>query len=135
MAHRREFKKAIRREIIARASDMILGLACEKCSAKIKETAFEVHHIDQDAMLIDKSAALTAKDGLLLCLPCHDEITRQQAPVLARAVRLEDKRTGAWRAPRAKIANRGFPETDPRPSIGAVRIDKSALPTLPRRGI
>jgi hypothetical protein len=58
----------------------------------------EVHHKNMDAMEIDKSRELTADDGLLLCIPCHKEVTKAQAPVLAKAKRREAKHLGAHRA-------------------------------------
>ena len=133
MANRRrqEFRRSVDTEIRVRA-----GMRCEECGVAIKLGGGEVHHIRPDGLTIDKSRPLTAKDGLLLCCgpgSCHARHTASDIPAIAKAKRRQAYHLGSKRAPRAKIANRGFPKTDPRPSIGAARIDKSTLPVLPRK--
>jgi len=104
---RREFTKAVKLEIIKRA--MALGhgtIACEGCGAPTLGK-FEIHHRDMDAMQVDKSRRLTARDGVLLCLPCHDGETAKQAPVLAEAKRREASHLGARRRPKQPLKSGG----------------------------
>ena len=56
-------------------------------------------------MQIDKSRKLTAADGQLLCRPCHADITKVQAPVLAKVRAVEARHIGASR-PKAEIKSR-----------------------------
>lgn len=93
MSDRREFKRSVRVEIIKRAKDTILGLACEKCGNAVKR--FEIHHLEQDAMQTDKSRALVASDGLLVCLRCHKKLNAHQAPILAKVLAVEARHLGA----------------------------------------
>ena len=108
---RREFSKRVKLEIIIRAwpqphsEEGFRRICCEKCGAECKR--FEIHHLSQDAMQIDKSAKLTAKEGILLCIPCHKEITAEQAPVLAKALRREAAYLGVTK-PKGQIKSRGF---------------------------
>lgn len=93
---RREFTKAIKVEIIKRATPHI-GHGpwpfCEQCCLQAKK--FEIDHRDPDAMQIDKSRKLTAADGWLLCIPCHDDKTKIDVADIAKAKRVEAKAIGA----------------------------------------
>ena len=120
MSKRREFTKAVKVEIIKRASDTILGLACEKCGTAVKK--FEIDHWIPDGLSVDKSAPLTAKDGMLLCLPCHATKTAGDVPSIAKAKRIEAKHIGATR-PEGKLQSRGF-QKKPRK-----HADRMSLPT------
>jgi hypothetical protein len=101
---RREFSKSVRVEIVKRAT--VNGQTyCEECHALAK--TFEIHHIRPDGLEIEKQAKLTAKEGALLCRPCHAEHTKKDVPTIARAVRLEAKHIGAVR-PAGNIKSPGF---------------------------
>ncbi len=97
MARRREFTKAVKLEIIKRTMDPDHGgpgyAKCEKCRAPVVK--FAIDHIDPDAMQTDKSKPLTAAEGQLLCLPCHDEKTKADVADIAKAKRVEAAHLGA----------------------------------------
>lgn len=90
---RREFTKAVQVAIIKRATDGGGWFRCESCRAAVVK--FEIHHKDMDALEVDKSRKLKPEDGELLCIACHKEVTKAQAPVLAKALRREAKHLGA----------------------------------------
>lgn len=117
---RREFDRATRVAIVKRAMRPDGQPACEKCAAI--GCRLEVHHVDMDAMQIDKSRKLTALEGVLLCEPCHDAETAKQAPVLAKAKAVEARHLGAHQ-PKSTIPKRKKPEKPKR--------DKLTMP--PRR--
>jgi hypothetical protein len=76
--------------------------------------SFEIHHKYMDAMQVDKSRKLTADDGLLLCIPCHLAETAKQAPILAKAKRIEAKHLGV--KPKSKWLKKAK-ETKPSKSL------------------
>jgi hypothetical protein len=122
---RREFVKAVKVEIIRRAT--VNGAqVCEKCRSWPLKT-FEIHHLRMDALEIDKSRRLTAADGALWCIPCHDEETAAQAPILARAKALEASHLGAKSAPAKKIESRNDLRSDKRKARDA-RGPRQSLP-------
>jgi hypothetical protein len=105
---RREFKKSVRVQIIKRAT--IDGVTrCEECHAAT--TRFEVHHIKPDGLAVDKSAPLTAAEGICLCEPCHDRYTPKDVAAVAQAKRREAKYLGATR-PAGQIKSRGFAKAE-----------------------
>jgi hypothetical protein len=103
--NRRNFIRAVKLEIIKRATRPDRQPACERCGAV--GLKMDVHHKVMDAMQIDKSRKLTAEDGELLCEPCHDPITATQRRHLAKALAREAKHVGATR-PASKIKSAGF---------------------------
>jgi hypothetical protein len=99
MANRREFDKRTQVAIIKR-STVDGKVMCERCNALCRR--WEIHHITMDALEVDKSRKLSPCDGVLLCKPCHDVVTKAQAPVLAKVLRVEAAHLGAKRV-KAKI--------------------------------
>jgi hypothetical protein len=94
MANRREFKRAVKVEIIRRSRPHQLAAPyCEKCG--LPAVTFQIDHRDPDAMQIDKSKPLTALEGWLLCLPCHAEKTKKDVGDIAKAKRREANHLGA----------------------------------------
>jgi uncharacterized protein YbaR (Trm112 family) len=114
MNDRREFKKAVKVEIIKRATrpigdDGLSGTFCEECGSLVR--AWEIHHLREDALEVDKSKPLTAEEGALWCKPCHREYTRTHSvPVVAAAKRQEAAHLGAEKPNKAKIARPPKPE-------------------------
>lgn len=104
---RREFKTSVRVEIIKRATRFVSFMDetfCEKCCQPTKHR-FEIHHVREDGLEVDKSRPLTAADGALWCLPCHKEHTATvSVPVVAKAKRREAAHLGA-RRDKQKIAS------------------------------
>ena len=107
---RREFLRSVKREIICRAMDATGVPRCEQCFGVA--IGGEIHHVDMDAMQIDKSARLTAADGKLLCKVCHKEETAKQAPELAQAKRRELLDMGIRIVPIRQIQSRRFPTSE-----------------------
>ena len=125
MSNRRNFIRSVIVEIFKRsmAKRPDGQPSCEMCGAI--GCKLEVHHIDMDAMQIDKSRKLTADDGLLLCEPCHDPITSKQRKILAKTLAVESAHLGAT-MPKQKLQSRGF--------VKRVRTHADR-PHVPRRGI
>jgi len=94
---RREFTQKVKVEIIKRCSWGIrkINPHCEQCNQIAHK--FEIDHRDPDAMQIDKSRKLTAEDGWLLCIPCHNAKTKTDVANIAKAKRVEAKHLGARR--------------------------------------
>jgi hypothetical protein len=92
VSNRREFGRQAKVDMLKRAKDDLGNVRCENAHCRVICTgAFEFHHVDMDAMQIDKTRKLTAADGLVLCIPCHDVETGKQAPILAKVKRNEAK--------------------------------------------
>ena len=86
------FSKASKRMIERRATDMTGRMWCEECGAECLSRAdFEIDHIVAEGVrpANDNRPALTADDGKLLCLKCHDKKTRRDVNEIARAKRLQ----------------------------------------------
>ena len=88
MANRNEFSRAVKRDIAKRA-ERPTGFQCEAEGCGLIVARGEIHHVNQDAMELDKKRKLTAEDGLFLCKPCHDAISGKQQTVLAKVLRQE----------------------------------------------
>lgn len=67
---RRNFSRKVRFEIIKRATNERGRLICEGCGIDVTGQKVELDHVLAEALVVDKSAALTAKDGQLLGLKC-----------------------------------------------------------------
>ena len=135
MANRRHFSRPVKREIHTRATGPDGIKRCENpdCRRVIVGRNCQVAHNKQDALEIDKSRKLTAADGRLLCTPCHKEESRIEAPILAKALRTGDKAAGIKRSAYPPIRSRGFHKSERASRIAREKIDKTALPILPRK--
>ena len=86
------FTKAAIRIITSRATDMAGRKWCEQCGAECLTRAdFEIDHCLAEGIrpANDNRPALSAEDGKLLCLACHDKKTRRDVGEIARAKRLK----------------------------------------------
>ena len=106
---RREFRKSVSVEIVKRATDVRGVTRCEECKAITRR--FEIHHVRPDAMEIDKSAVLTAAQGLLLCEPCHAAHTKEDVRAIAKAKRIEANALRVATAPTKTIQGAPFPKS------------------------
>ena len=131
MSKRREFSKAVKVEIVKRATRENGETYCEACGLPCK--LFEIHHLDMDAMQVDKSRKLTAADGKLLCIPCHDIETAKQAPVLAKARAREAAHVGVRTRPTVELKSAPFARTEKAIKRAAQPSKLDALP--PRRSL
>jgi hypothetical protein len=88
------FSAASKRAIERRATDMTGRKWCEQCGAECQTRAdYEIDHCVAEGVrpVNDNRPPLTADDGKLLCLKCHDKKTRRDVAEIARAKRLESK--------------------------------------------
>jgi len=113
---RRNFIRSVRVEIVRRATrDGQAYCEAPGCGGLAKR--FEIHHLKMDAMEIDKSRKLTAKDGALWCIPCHDKETSAQAPILAQARAREASHLRAAPPPEHPMRSRGFSTKQREPKL------------------
>lgn len=88
------FSNAAKRVIVSRATDMQGKTWCEQCGVECASRAdYEIDHCVAEGVqpLNDNRPALTAEDGKLLCLPCHDRKTRRDRLNIDKLKRLEAK--------------------------------------------
>jgi hypothetical protein len=88
------FSAATARRIKTRATDLSGRTWCELCGRECPSRAdYEIDHCVAEGMqpVGDARLPLTAEDGKLLCLPCHDKKTRRDVREIAKTKRLEGK--------------------------------------------
>jgi len=99
---RRPFPAALRRAIVARATDGSGHIHCERCGVRC-DADYEIDHIIAEALLsdVDKKRPLVLADGQLLCkTACHRKIkTPKDVARMAKLKRIMAK------PPLTKIAN------------------------------
>lgn len=96
------------RDIERRATDMAGRRWCEECGKECPTRAdYEIDHCVAEGALPanDNRAPLSADDGKLLCLNCHDKKTRRDVAEIAKTKRLEKHRPVATAGP-TEIARR-----------------------------
>lgn len=118
MTTRRNFSRKTLREGYDRAKGK-----CEKCSTVLKKGAWHGDHILPDVLGGEPVLA----NLQILCVGCHAEKTAADIRRTRKADRQRDKETGVVRA-KGGIKQRGFAKTEK-----TRKIDRSALPELPRR--
>ena len=95
---RREFPKRIKAEIVHRAMNKDGRIVCEGCGLVLGAKLYEIDHVIAEALIADKSAALTAKDGQLLGMECCHRAeggkTAQDVTRIAKAVRQSNRHLG-----------------------------------------
>ena len=102
------FSAASTRAIERRATDMTGRKWCEQCGAECPTRAdYQIDHCVAEGVrpANDNRSPLTADDGKLLCLKCHDKKTRRDLFEIAKAKRLESKHRVVGAGPTA-IARR-----------------------------
>jgi hypothetical protein len=88
------FSNATKRVIERRATDMTGRKWCEQCGAECLSRAdYEIDHVVCEGIqpANDNRAPLTADDGKLLCLKCHDQKTRRDVFEIAKSKRMGKK--------------------------------------------
>jgi HNH endonuclease len=92
-AARLPFSKAAQREIISRSTDMKGSTFCEQCGAEcVTRADYEIDHIVAEGVQpANDNRSLTAEDGKLLCLRCHDKKTKRDMFEIAKVKRLKKK--------------------------------------------
>ena len=102
------FTKAAIRTITSRATDMSGRKWCEQCGAECPTRAdYEIDHCVPEGVqpANDNRRPLTADDGKLLCLVCHDKKTRRDVFEIAKTKRMGTKHRVVGRGP-TEIARR-----------------------------
>jgi 5-methylcytosine-specific restriction endonuclease McrA len=119
---RSEFPANVKDKAYARAASK-----CELCGGILTIGKFEYDHRLPDALGGKNDLA----NCMVICTPCHKAKTsKEDVPRIRKADRQRKKHIGAVVEPAIKLKSRGFPPTGKSP-----RIDKSAIPPLPRRSI
>ena len=88
------FTKAAAREIISRSTDMKGTVFCEQCGAEcVTRADYEIDHIVPEGVqpANDNERTLTAADGKLLCLRCHERKTKRDVFEIAKTKRVNAK--------------------------------------------
>lgn len=100
---RREFSKRLRLEIVDRAMNSAGQVVCEGCGLILASKRYEIDHIIPEALVVDKTKALTAADGQLLGASCchrgGNNKTADDVARIAKAKRSAAKHVGIRRAP------------------------------------
>jgi hypothetical protein len=110
------FSAATARRIKTRATDLSGRVWCELCGAECPTRAdYEIDHCVAEGMqpVGDLRLPLTAEDGKLLCLQCHDKKTRRDMREIAKTKRLEGKHRPIEGGP-SEIARRYRIKQEPR---------------------
>lgn len=92
MNGRRGFPDRLKVQILKRAMDENGRVRCEGCGGVLKAKQYEFDHKIAEALVVDKSKALTAEDGQLLGNCCHrgeDGKTNADVKIIAKAKRRE----------------------------------------------
>jgi hypothetical protein len=88
------FSAASTRAIERRATDMTGRKWCELCGVECLTRAdYEIDHVVAEGKRVadDNRAPLSAEDGKLLCLACHDKKTKRDMFEISKTKRLEKK--------------------------------------------
>ena len=87
------FGKAAAREIISRSTDMKGNVFCEQCGAEcVTRADYEIDHcVPEGVQPANDNRTLTAADGKLLCLRCHEKKTKRDVFEIAKMKRLQAK--------------------------------------------
>jgi hypothetical protein len=88
------FSAATARRIKTRATDLSGRIWCELCGAEcVSRADYEIDHCVPEGIqpVGDARLPLTAEDGKLLCLACHDRKTRRDMREINKLKRLEGK--------------------------------------------
>jgi len=110
------FTKAAERTIVARSTDMMGKTWCEECRAEcVTRADYEIDHIVPEGVqpANDNERTLTAADGKLLCLRCHERKTKRDVFEIAKTKRMEAKHRIVGRGPTG-IARRFGVKQEPR---------------------
>ena len=119
---RKEFSKAVKVAATKRATRDGVTY-CEGCGLPAKRWHYD--HDNPDGL----TGEPTLENCKLLCLPCHEEKTRQDVAAIAKAKRREARNLGIRKAP--TLRGHGFPKAPEQR-----RASKPlAKPLPPRRGI
>lgn len=93
--NRREFPRRIKAQIIQRAMNKAGEIVCEGCDLVLGKKLWQIDHTVAEALVVDKTKALTKEDGKLLGLECcHAPKTVNDVRSIAKAVRVSNRHLG-----------------------------------------
>jgi hypothetical protein len=117
---RREFTRAVKAEIVLRATNAQGVVCCEGCGLVLGKRKFEIDHILAEQLIVDKSRKLTAADGQLLGMECchrgEDGKTNKDVAAIARAKRRQENDLG-FATKKQPMRSRGFPQSAKRQHV------------------
>ena len=123
---RREFSTAVKVAVVKRAT--LNGLVyCDGCGLPTRD--YRIDHKRADGLLGDP----TLENAQLLGKCCYAAKDAADTTAIAKAKRREARTLGVKPPGASKSRSAGFRKFAKPPRVGAERIDKSALPALPRR--
>ena len=123
---RREFSTAVKVAVVKRAT--LNGLVyCDGCGLPTRD--YRIDHKRADGLLGEP----TLENAQLLGKCCYAAKDAADTTAIAKAKRREALNLGVKPPGAGKIRSAGFRKFAKPPRVGAERIDKSALPALPRR--
>ncbi len=124
---RREFTRAVKAQIVLRATNADGNVACEGCGLVLGKRPYHIDHTKPDGLEVDKSRKLTAADGKLLGAECcHAPKTQVDRQMIDRAKRVEARHLG-FKRPAGTIKSRGFPKAERRREPGEKERQLRAL--------
>jgi len=101
------FSNAVVGTIERRATDLRGRKRCEICGRECLSRAdYEIDHCVAEGTRIGDRLPLSASDGQLACLSCHDKKTKRDVFEIARAKRLGEKHRVVGAARPTEIARR-----------------------------
>lgn len=118
-----EFPAKVRDQADARAKG-----CCETCGLPFKGRP-QYDHVLPAAL----GGQPTLANCRAICVPCHKAKTADDVGRIRKADRQRRADNGAKLPSKRLVQSAGFTKSEPKPKAGAARIDKSALPLLPRR--
>ncbi len=90
--NRREFSRSVKFEIIRRAT-RDGRIYCEGCHCDVTGKKIEIDHVLAEALVMDKSTPLTAKDGQLLGVKCCHRGGENKTKADVQRIRKADRQT------------------------------------------
>lgn len=125
---RREFSRAQKVAMIKRAMTGTGQILCEGCGLNVTGKVIEFDHVIAEALVLDKSVALTIADGLVLGRDCCHRApggkTAHDLADIAEAKRREARHLGIRPRPRLRAA--GFAATEPQRSASRPLVKPAA---------
>ena len=123
---RREFPTSVKVAVVKRSTrDQVVY--CEGCGLPTKD--YRIDHMRADGLLGEP----TLENAQLLGKCCYAAKDAADTTAIAKAKRREAAHYGIKPAGAFQIRSAGFRKFTRPPRAGAARIDKSALPPVPRR--
>jgi hypothetical protein len=111
MSKRREFTRKQKAQIVARATDPQTGrVRCEKCGLVLGLKPYQIDHILEEELVVDKSKPLTIEDGQLLGVDCcHKPKTAERIRMIRKSDRVRDRHTRASKKPSRMVGSKDSP--------------------------